>query len=67
MLNDITKLTTKLTIKSNNLKKEIRDLHVLIDTLQTNLRAVLCCLSDEQKTKVQTPSLKWCLNWKPHK
>lgn len=46
--------------------KEIAELYVVIDTLQTNLRAAVSHLSEEDKasvTKVQ--SFQWCTNWKP--
>jgi Na+/phosphate symporter len=46
--------------------KQIAELYVVIDTLQTNLRAAVSHLSEEDKdsvTKVQ--SFQWCTNWKP--
>jgi hypothetical protein len=46
-------------------QKEIADLHVLIDTLQTNLRSVTSYLTEEQKKEVNTPSYRWCIQWKP--
>ena len=45
--------------------KRISELHVLIDTLQTNMRSAASYLTDEQKKDVETPSFKWCVNWKP--
>jgi hypothetical protein len=49
----------------NDLQKERQELLVLIDTLQTNLRAVSSHLSDSDRETVQkVPSYKWCLNWR---
>ena len=45
-------------------QKEIADLHVLIDTLQTNLRSVTSYLTEEQKKEINTPSYRWCIEWK---
>ena len=45
------------------LKKEIADLHVLVDTLQTNLRSMALLADDDDI--VNTPSYKWCVNWRP--
>lgn len=48
-----------------NLQREREDLLVLIDTLQTNLRAAVSHLSDEDRTKVESvQSFKWSLNWR---
>jgi hypothetical protein len=44
-------------------EKQIADLYVVIDTLQTNLESAFSRLSDEQKKEIQTPSFKWCMNW----
>ena len=46
-------------------QKEIAELHVLIDTLQANLRSSASYLTEEQKKEINTPSYKWCINWKP--
>ena len=46
-------------------QKEIAELHVLIDTLQANLRSVSSYLTEDQKKDVITPSYKWCIDWKP--
>jgi len=44
---------------------QIKDLYVLIDTLQTNLRSATSCLSDEDKVKITSvQSYKWCMNWR---
>lgn len=48
-----------------NLQREREDLLVLIDTLQTNLRAAVSHLSDEDRAKVENvQSFKWSLNWR---
>ena len=45
--------------------KQIEDLQVLIDTLQTNLRAATSCLDDTQRTQIESvQSFKWSLNWR---
>ena len=49
----------------NNKEKQIAELHVLIDTLQANLRSAVSYLTEEQKKEINTPSYKWCINWKP--
>jgi len=50
---------------NKDLKKEISELYVLIDTLQTNLRTVVSYLNEEQKKEINTPSYRWCVEWKP--
>jgi len=47
------------------LQSEIADMHVVIDTLQTNLRSVSSCLPEDKKQECFTQSYKWCINWKP--
>jgi hypothetical protein len=44
-------------------EKQIADLYVVIDTLQTNLESLFSELSEEKKLTAQTPSFKWCMNW----
>ena len=45
---------------------EIKELHVLIDTLQTNLRSAISYLSEEQAEEIKkVPSMKWCVDWTP--
>ena len=45
--------------------KQISELYVLIDTLQTNLRSATSCLSEEESSKIASvQSYKWCINWK---
>ena len=54
-----------LVLQLINKDKQISELYVLIDTLQTNLRSATSCLGPEDEeriTKVQ--SYKWCMNWK---
>lgn len=44
---------------------EIAELHVLIDTLQANLRSACSYLTEEQRKEIKTPSYNWCIEWKP--
>jgi len=45
--------------------KQIADLYVLIDTLQTNLRSTTSYLNNDDKAKItNVQSYKWCMNWK---
>ena len=46
-------------------EKQITELHVLIDTLQTNLRTASSYLTEEQKKEINTPSYQWCIQWIP--
>lgn len=58
-------MSKQLLKQINDLQKEREDLLVLIDTLQTNLRAVSSYLSDDQREQVESvQSYKWCLNWR---
>ena len=46
-------------------EKQIEELYVLIDTLQTNLRSASNLLQEKDKDKiVNVQSFKWCMNWK---
>ena len=55
----------KLNLEIHNLKNQIKDLYVLIDTLQTNLRTATSYLKKDEKDKVvNAQSYKWCMNWK---
>jgi hypothetical protein len=46
------------------LNKEISDLKVLIDTLQTNLRSAVSQLPDDKvKSITGVRSYQWCMNW----
>lgn len=46
-------------------EKQIQELYVLIDTLQTNLRSAVSSLPEEGKEKiVNVRSFKWCMNWR---
>jgi len=48
-----------------NKDKQIQELYVLIDTLQTNLRSATSHLNKDDKTKItNVQSYKWCMNWK---
>jgi len=45
--------------------KQIQELYVLIDTLQTNLRAATSQLDETKKEKITSvQSYKWCMNWR---
>jgi hypothetical protein len=45
--------------------REIADLLVLIDTLQTNLRSAVSQIDpDKAKTITEVQSFKWSLNWR---
>ena len=45
--------------------KQIQELYVLIDTLQTNLRASTSQLNESTKEKITSvQSYKWCMNWR---
>ena len=44
--------------------KQIAELYVVIDTLQTNLRSAVSYLSEEQMKNVENHSYRWCSNWK---
>ncbi len=45
--------------------KQISELYVLIDTLQTNLRSTTSYLNEGDKEKItNVQSYKWCINWK---
>lgn len=58
-------MSKQLELKIHNLQREREDLLVLIDTLQTNLRAAVSHLSDEDRKKVEgVQSFKWSLNWR---
>lgn len=44
--------------------KQISELYVLIDTLQTNLRSTTSYLNEDDKEKItNVQSYKWCMNW----
>lgn len=56
----------RLNIKVIELEKEISELKVLIDTLQTNLRSAVSQLDEGKKDSiVSVQSYKWCVNWRP--
>lgn len=58
-------MSKQLEREIHNLQREREDLLVLIDTLQTNLRAAVSHLSDEDRGKVENvQSFKWSLNWR---
>ncbi len=45
--------------------RQIADLHVIIDTLQTNLRSASSYIPEEKKKEVETQSYLWSINWRP--
>lgn len=45
--------------------REIADLLVIIDTLQTNLRSASTYIPEEKMQEVKTQSYLWSLNWRP--
>jgi len=45
-------------------QKQVTELHVLIDTMQSNLRSCIHYLDEEQEKAVGTRSLQWCLQWR---
>ena len=54
----------QLLLQISNQQKEIAELYVVIDTLQTNMRSVISYLDQEKKSEIETRSFKWCMNWK---
>ena len=44
--------------------KQIADLYVVIDTLQTNMRSVSSYLNEDKNNEIETQSFKWCMSWK---
>lgn len=58
-------MSKELLKQIHNLQKEREDLLVLIDTLQTNLRAATSYLNDAQRREIESvQSFKWSLNWR---
>ena len=55
----------KMKLELNKKTKQITELYVVIDTLQSNLGAATSYLSDDQMAAVDNHSFKWCTNWKP--
>lgn len=55
----------KLQFELMKKDKQIADLYVVIDTLQTNLRSATNLLQEEDKQKIiNVQSYKWCMNWR---
>mgnify|MGYP003655434281 CR=1 FL=1 len=60
-----------MNVKTNTeralLEKEnqIKDLYVLIETLQSNLKSISAILTFEQKQSIESHSYKWCMKWSP--
>lgn len=59
--------TLKSLYKEVHIKdKQIEELQVLIDTLQTNLRSAVTLLDPVKQSQiVNVQSYKWCVNWRP--
>jgi len=55
----------KAKLELNDKLKQISELYVVIDTLQTNLMAAVSYLNKEQKAEVENHSYKWCSTWRP--
>jgi len=59
---EINRLNKELSHKN----KEMADLHVLIDTLQTNLRSAVSAIDPDKRDNVTSvQSFKWSVNWRP--
>jgi hypothetical protein len=54
----------KLQFELMKKDKQIADLYVVIDTLQTNMRSVSSYLNKDKKKEIETQSFKWCMSWK---
>ena len=52
-------------LELNQKTKQISELYVVIDTLQTNLRSAASYLDEAALNAVENHSYKWCINWKP--
>lgn len=59
--------TLKSLYKEVHLKnKQIEELQVLIDTLQTNLRSAVSLIDTSKRSQItNVQSYKWCANWRP--
>jgi len=58
--------TTGLRKMVADKEKQVADLHVLIDTLQTNLRSAASVIPEDIKDSItEVQSFKWCINWRP--
>jgi len=56
---------TKYTLELIRKDKQISELYVLIDTLQTNLRSAVSQIKEEDRGKITgVQSYKWCINWR---
>ena len=63
---DLEKEVARLTKELSSKHSEISDLHVLVDTLQTNLRSTVSAVDpDKQDSITEVQSFKWSLNWRP--
>jgi hypothetical protein len=56
---------TKYTLELIRKDKQISELYVLIDTLQTNLRSSVSRIKEQDRGEITSvQSYKWCMNWK---
>jgi hypothetical protein len=56
---------TKYTLELIRKDKQISELYVLIDTLQTNLRSAVSQIKEGDRGKITgVQSYKWCINWR---
>jgi len=56
----------KLLFEINKKEKQISELLVLIDTLQTNLRSAVTHVPQGERESISNvQSYKWCINWRP--
>jgi hypothetical protein len=46
-------------------KRQVKELYVVIETLQNNLSAATSYLNDEQMDAVDNHSFRWCSGWRP--
>ena len=54
----------ELHLQINKKDKQIKELLVLIDTLQTNLKSAVSYLNDDEYSEVsRVGSFKWCIDW----
>tara|TARA_R110002051_G_scaffold324016_2_gene419652 strand:- start:315 stop:512 length:198 start_codon:yes stop_codon:yes gene_type:complete len=55
----------KLELEILKKDKQISELYVLIDTLQTNIRSAVAYLDEKEMDAVNNHSFKWSTGWKP--
>ena len=60
-MNSLEKLKQEILKKD----KQVSELYVLIDTLQSNLRSAITHLEDGALEAVNNHSCRWCIKWRP--